>query len=396
MAAMETTTVRYEVEPALRAKLHRAISAWTRDAAKADDLVQETLVEAWRSNRKPDDPEEWTAWTFGIARHVLLRDRRAGAVHRLRVADAPESAAQLQSLGTPSDVDVELTDREVRTFLDEALRHLPVATRRALLLRYVDDLNQQEAAGQIGISESALEGRLHRGKQRIQHYLIQERPQEAMSLGLIRSARGWIQTGAWCRFCGKQRLVARWTDDGDLWVDCPSCDVPPMNGARSQVIRTFDAVQGFHGTLGTPGSTSFESVFARIAEIIIRNTREGLSTSAPCPHCHGVVRTGVVDKSEKAPDLRMQCTTCRFIVGWSWSVSSCAAHPLVQQWMGQQQRTRVDGGGYLATVNGRPAVGIRYHSVGSASTVAAWRDRETMKFLQVERDGIVLPLDQLT
>src|SRR5215472_11653127 len=56
-----------------RARLVRLCTRLTGDAAAADDLAQETLLEAWRSQQALRAPDRFSAWLSGIARNVCLR-----------------------------------------------------------------------------------------------------------------------------------------------------------------------------------------------------------------------------------------------------------------------------------------------------------------------------------
>jgi RNA polymerase sigma-70 factor, ECF subfamily len=125
-----------------------------RDAALAEELTQQTFVDAIRSHGRSvtDDP---VAWVVGIARHRLVdhhraRERRDRRFLRL-VAQAP---AQIAWIGDPGG----------DTDLAEALDRLPAAQRIAICLRYLDDLTVRDVAHLMGRSEGAVESLLQRGR----------------------------------------------------------------------------------------------------------------------------------------------------------------------------------------------------------------------------------------
>lgn len=388
----ESVAVRRIPDTRIRTQLLRALTVWCGDEVTAEDLVQQTMIAAWSSDRQPEPDEEWSRWLFGIARNMLLRWRRDQARHGRRLAPAPESE---RHLGAASSVDVvdSIMDRaDVMEILDGALSRIPAESRRALLLRYVDDLPQREVADRLGITEGALEGKLHRGKRAMGRILLTERADLAIEMGLVSDSDAWFRTGMWCQQCGRQRLEVRWTDGGDLWVDCPACEAAPMNGARSCVIRTFHAFQGVQPQFGNPRSTPIGAAIRNVLASVYDGTADGLETARPCPKCGGHVRVSVVPDIETPPDLRMQCIRCKFNDGWGWSAASCSSHPLVLDWLDAQERTRMTNKTFIATIDNRPATSMRYESLTSASTITAWRDLETMKFVMVERDGISLPV----
>src|SRR5919202_4842688 len=73
-----------------RARLVRLCTRFAGDAEAAEDLVQETLFEAWRHAHKLHDPAARAQWLSAIARNVCLRwaRRRRQEVARLAPLDA--------------------------------------------------------------------------------------------------------------------------------------------------------------------------------------------------------------------------------------------------------------------------------------------------------------------
>lgn len=133
------------------ARLVRQLYALLGDAADAQDVVQEAFVRAWARRRRlteVDDPEAWVrtvAWRLGISRLRRLRTARAWR-ERQRL---PEGAAP------PSPDHVALV---------EALRRLPAAQRRALVLFYLADRTVAQVAAETGVPEGTVKARLSRGR----------------------------------------------------------------------------------------------------------------------------------------------------------------------------------------------------------------------------------------
>src|SRR5262249_52357573 len=68
--------------PAERARLVRLCARLSGDPDAAEDLAQETLIEAWRHRQRLHDPQGYTHWLSAIARNVCLRwARRRGREH---------------------------------------------------------------------------------------------------------------------------------------------------------------------------------------------------------------------------------------------------------------------------------------------------------------------------
>jgi DNA-directed RNA polymerase specialized sigma24 family protein len=73
-------------EPERRRRLVRLCATISGDAQAAEDLAQETLLEAWRNAHKLHDPSGADRWVAAIARNVCLRWARR------RGRDVPVSA----------------------------------------------------------------------------------------------------------------------------------------------------------------------------------------------------------------------------------------------------------------------------------------------------------------
>jgi RNA polymerase sigma-70 factor (ECF subfamily) len=381
-------------DAAERAAILRALTVWIGDAIAAEDLTQQTLLAAWSSARQPAAEGEWRPWLFGIARTMLLRWRREQARHGRRVAPAPESERHLMAASSGEVIDAIVEREDVVAILDGALARIPAESRAALLLRYVEELPQREVAARLGIGEGALEGKLHRGKRAMGRILLTERGNLAASMGLLAARDTWFSTDIWCEYCGKQRLVARWTEGGDLWMDCPACWAAPMNGSRNTLFRNFDAAQGIRSRFGEPSTTPPRDVMRNLSAGIYEATADGLDTVTSCARCGGTVQVSIVpeppDQLEMPPDIKAQCTRCGCLHLWSWSTASCGSHPLVLDWLARQERVRMTTQKFVTTIDNRPATLARFESVTSSSTITAWRDLGTMKFVLIERNGVAI------
>lgn len=207
----------------------------------ADDVVQETLVEAWQHLANLRDPARFDAWLNGICRNVSLRWLRShGTTTKQQVAfsdlafdDQEDSEPELPAT---DDFDpAEALDRQdMQVMLDHALGYLPDSTRQAIELCYLAELPQREAALQLGMTIHALEERLYRARRQLRQLLNNELRTDAASFGLIRDqdpARGARETRIWCPCCAQHRqlgiLESRPDGIGYLRTWCPSCNTRP-------------------------------------------------------------------------------------------------------------------------------------------------------------------------
>jgi RNA polymerase sigma-70 factor (ECF subfamily) len=114
----------------------------------ADDLLQETFVQALRRPQAPGEAVSPRAWLFGIARHVGL-----SALRRRKVMESLPEGMEARA----DDVDVDLRLSAMR----QAIGKLPGEMRETLELRLADDLSYEEIAAVLGIPLGTVRSRLH-------------------------------------------------------------------------------------------------------------------------------------------------------------------------------------------------------------------------------------------
>jgi RNA polymerase sigma factor (sigma-70 family) len=148
------------VLPAERTRLVRLCAIITGNTDIAEDLAQETLLEAWRHIHELRDPHRRAQWLSGIARNVCLRwarQRGRDLTHQAFARlDQDTTLAPLEDrLADDFDLEVELEHKELVELLDQALALLPAETRIILVKRYVEESPIAEIAAQMGLNASA-------------------------------------------------------------------------------------------------------------------------------------------------------------------------------------------------------------------------------------------------
>lgn len=115
---------------------------------EAEDVVQDTLVKAWKTRWRVRDPQKFPAWLCMIARH------RAHDIFRKR---RPLPAEILSSDQSGQSNQSGLDQR-----LHSALASLPELHRAALTLRYFEEMDYRTIENTLGLSNGALRGILGR------------------------------------------------------------------------------------------------------------------------------------------------------------------------------------------------------------------------------------------
>ncbi|MCC5973671.1 MAG: sigma-70 family RNA polymerase sigma factor [Rubellimicrobium sp.] len=137
--------------PALRAF---ALSL-ARNPATADDMVQDTVLKAWKKFHLFTPGTNLRAWLFTILRNNLNSQRRK------RRREVPDSDGALAArLVSKPDHDGRLALAE----LNEALAQLPHEQREALILVGAMGFTVEEAAGTCGCAPGTIKSRANRGR----------------------------------------------------------------------------------------------------------------------------------------------------------------------------------------------------------------------------------------
>lgn len=123
------------------------------DRQLAEDIVQETLVRAWRHADRVT-PEAGRPWLFTTARHLVVDTYRARAVR------PAETAAELAEPAVTEDgIDAVLD----ATLVSDALRSLSRAHREVLVACYFRGLSAQQLATELGLPAGTVRSRLYYG-----------------------------------------------------------------------------------------------------------------------------------------------------------------------------------------------------------------------------------------
>jgi RNA polymerase sigma-70 factor (ECF subfamily) len=133
----------------------------TGDAHRAEDLLQETLLLAYRSLGRLTDSGRFRSWLLTIAQNVLSDAVRRDA--RLKRA-APRADTPLTVVPANAPPPEEEAQRaELRERVLAVLRSLPEEYRLPLTLRYLAGADYETISTQLGLTNGSLRGLLHRG-----------------------------------------------------------------------------------------------------------------------------------------------------------------------------------------------------------------------------------------
>lgn len=145
----------------------------TGDTHHAEDLLQETLLRAFRSLHQLGDSKAFRAWLLTIAHHVLT-DALRREQRQKRALGTPSASALAEVADKTPPPDEQLAQEETRAQVLAVLRSLPEEYRLPLTLRYVAGADYETIQLQMGVSNGSLRGLLHRGLKLLQERLPEE------------------------------------------------------------------------------------------------------------------------------------------------------------------------------------------------------------------------------
>ena len=147
--------------------LRTVVSARLGEPQAVDEVMQEVCLAAVAQRSPLADPEKVAPWLYRLAvMQSLLYRRKQGRRRKLtdryaqRLRPSEQDTRQLDPLGW-------LLAEERRAQVRVAMARLPRREAEILLLKYTEDWSYRQLAEHLGVSESAVEARLHRARKRL-------------------------------------------------------------------------------------------------------------------------------------------------------------------------------------------------------------------------------------
>ena len=363
------------------------------------DVVQETLLEAWRSLEHLNSPERFQVWLYGICRNMCRRwlETRQREQHNISSLLAEVGNAEHAFLEefvdplAPDPIEV-LTQQDLATLLDRALGYLPDTTRSALELHYLAELPQKEVALRLGLTINALEVRLHRARRQLRQLLGTHLSADAREFGLVLDEdlqAGWRETRIWCMYCARHHWQGLWEtfpekQRASLRFRCPHCS--PSMGIGSPE---------FHGDLAYTGK--MEEIYGlRSFQVAWKRTIpaskvfwESVLQRKRCGDCGTRVEALLLGPHERIPPLPrwhgltlfVACPRCDGY--WSTLASSMTySHSLVRDFMTRFPRWIVEPETF-GTYSGQAAICGCFVDIVSSTRLRFFLDAQTLQVFAV-------------
>ncbi|MEL7207927.1 MAG: sigma-70 family RNA polymerase sigma factor [Actinomycetota bacterium] len=150
--------------------LLRVATSITRDPVDAEDLVQETVIRAYKAIERFDGRHP-RAWLLTIMRNAQINRVRRRRPELMRDPDATMAGMADEGEGGASAESL-VVDPTFDAVVEKAFRSLPDKFRAVVELVDLDGLAYQEAADVLSIPVGTVMSRLHRARNRIRDQLV--------------------------------------------------------------------------------------------------------------------------------------------------------------------------------------------------------------------------------
>jgi RNA polymerase sigma-70 factor (ECF subfamily) len=154
----------------LKADLFRFLYWLCRDRALAEDVLQETLLRAWKSIESLSDEKAVRPWLLTIARRELARTYERKRIPTVELDSVSETDRDAFAVEAGHDV------QEMR----RAIMQLDAIHREPLVLQVMFGYSTEEISQQLQISLPAVLTRLHRARHALRKHMLGDRADEGM------------------------------------------------------------------------------------------------------------------------------------------------------------------------------------------------------------------------
>jgi len=147
----------------------------TADPNDAEDLVQDTIVKAYRFFSSYEKGTKAKAWLFRILKNSYINNYRKKSKKPSEV-DYDEVASFYESIRAERTETSDLEDKMFRDLIDDdlskALNSIPEDFRTVVLLCDVEDFTYEEIANMLDVPIGTIRSRLHRGRNLLKAQLM--------------------------------------------------------------------------------------------------------------------------------------------------------------------------------------------------------------------------------
>ena len=160
-----------------RKQVHTLAWQKIRDYHIAEDIEQETFLQAYRKLETLEDPTQFSRWLYQIADRLCIAWFRKNRLQTEPLEETHTSRIETEAYSRYIAAEYAKTSAEAqRDLVKKLLAKLKESDREVITLHYFEEMTSSEIGTFLGVSENTIKSRLHRARQRLKKYefMIQE------------------------------------------------------------------------------------------------------------------------------------------------------------------------------------------------------------------------------
>ncbi|MFH2056105.1 MAG: sigma-70 family RNA polymerase sigma factor [bacterium] len=174
----QNTRRRFEEEAVVHTEaLYRAALRMTKNESDAQDLIQETMLRAYKNFDRFEEGTNCRAWLFKIMTNTFINIYRSKQKESTSVSfdDVDDNFlySQLENATETGDPERDFLAKMIDEDVVEAIEQLPPEFRMVVVLAFYEGYAYQEIAEILDIQVGTVKSRLHRGRKMLQKLLWQ-------------------------------------------------------------------------------------------------------------------------------------------------------------------------------------------------------------------------------
>jgi RNA polymerase sigma factor (sigma-70 family) len=140
--------------------IYKVANSYCKDAEDRKDLVQEIIIQLWRSFKRFDHSSKLSTWMYRVALNVAISFYRKDSKRKMASSELTESLIAIIPENEPSETENQIT--QLQQFISE-LKDMD----RALMILYLEDKSQKEMGEIMGITETNVSTKISRIKEKL-------------------------------------------------------------------------------------------------------------------------------------------------------------------------------------------------------------------------------------
>ncbi len=149
-------------------KIHHAILALTRNLQDADDLAQETFMQAYKSLKDFKQQASFFTWLYRIAINLTLNFLKRKKKEKMKETLNEDLPHELNSRASIPSGQQDSLQKELSEKLKEAIDSLPALYRISFVLVVFQGMSHGEVARIFRCSENTVSWRMHKARKMLQ------------------------------------------------------------------------------------------------------------------------------------------------------------------------------------------------------------------------------------